>query len=71
MPVKTGWDVIQYLREQPGGKELPIVAVTGMSASLEEHEKVKTLCDDILLKSDFDLDKFLGTVNGLLEKGRG
>ncbi len=68
MPVRTGWELIQYIRGQEKIKDMPIIAVTGMSASLEEREKVEKMCNAILLKSEFDLDKFLRTVGGLLKK---
>jgi CheY-like chemotaxis protein len=68
MPVRTGWDLIQDIKARDAYKAMPIIAITGMSGSTEERQKVKTLCDEILLKSDFYLKKFLGTVERLLTK---
>lgn len=58
MPVRTGWEVIEYMKSKDSFKKIPIIAVSGLSNSQTEFEKVKSLCADVLHKGDFELSKF-------------
>ena len=66
LPVRTGWELIDYVRNSERLKELPILAITGLSFSYEEFSKIKTACDAVLLKGDFEISKFNETVHELL-----
>lgn len=49
MPVLGGIDLAEWLRRDFAGAGLPILAVTGIASSLEQ-ERMRRLCDDVLLK---------------------
>jgi len=68
MPIRTGWELIEYIKTHDEFKKLPIIAITGLAASFDEFEKVNQTCNAVLHKSDFELDKFTETVKSLLEK---
>ncbi len=70
MPVRTGWELIEYIRNDPVWRDVPILAITGLAGSFEAYENVKKVCDAVLLKGDFELGKFTETVERLVTEGR-
>lgn len=66
MPVRTGWELIEYMKNKAGLKDIPIIAITGLAASIDEFEQVKATCDAVLHKGDFDLGKFTDVIGKLL-----
>lgn len=58
MPVRTGWELIEYMKKKEHLKNIPVIAVTGLATSYEDFEKVKSTCDAVLHKGDFDLEQF-------------
>ncbi|HOK04243.1 MAG TPA: response regulator [Victivallales bacterium] len=58
MPFTTGWELVNYIREESKFKELPIIIFTGLLVSEELLDKVKKDCFAILQKGDFDLEQF-------------
>ncbi|HBC85364.1 MAG TPA: hypothetical protein DCZ94_00255 [Lentisphaeria bacterium] len=68
MPVRTGWELIQYMKKNPQYKDVPIIAITGLAASFDEFEKVKSTCQAVMHKGDFDLNKFKDTIKAQLNK---
>jgi CheY-like chemotaxis protein len=67
MPIRTGWELIEYMKSKPKLKDIPLVAISGLATSFEEFEKVKEACDAVLHKGDFDLEQFTSIVKQLLE----
>jgi len=70
MPVRTGWELIDYIRRSPVWKDVPVLAITGLGGTPDQFDDIKKNCDAILLKGDFELTKFNETVARLVEKGR-
>jgi len=70
MPVRTGWELVESMRENPAWDDIPVLAITGLAGSFEEFEQIKRICDSVLLKGDFELAKFNETVKKLVEQGR-
>lgn len=58
MPIRTGWELIEYMKSKDSFKSIPIVAITGLATSFDEFENVKAVCDAVLHKGDFDLEQF-------------
>jgi len=69
LPVKSGWELIEHIRESQRHRELPILAVSGLSFSYDQFERIKELCDCVLLKGEFELSRFSEAVAALLEDG--
>src|SRR5210317_382207 len=44
MPVMNGWDLINKLQNNDDTKNIPIIAITGLSSSREDFQKVKESC---------------------------
>jgi CheY-like chemotaxis protein len=68
MPIRTGWELIEFIKRHPRYSTLPIVAITGLAASFDEFEKVRQICDAVLHKSDFELNAFLRIVENLVKR---
>ena len=69
LPVQSGWDLIDFMKQNETTAAVPILAVTGLSFSYDEFEAIKKSCDVVLLKGDFEISKFSDTVNRLLAAG--
>lgn len=67
MPIRTGWELIEYMKNSDKLKDIPIVAVSGLATSFDEFEKVKDACHAVLHKGDFDLESFTKIVNDLVK----
>ena len=66
MPVESGWKLINFIKADEKYKDMPIIALTGLSLSYEEFEKVKEQCNDVMLKGDFEIERFTSKVYELL-----
>jgi len=66
MPIRTGWELIEYMKERDNLKNIPIIAITGLATSFDEFERVKEACDAVLHKGDFDLEQFTSIIKGLV-----
>jgi len=66
MPVQSGWNFIEFLKNDPRFKDLPIIALTGLSLSYEEFERIRQQTSAVLLKGDFEIARFTETINQLL-----
>ncbi len=66
MPVRTGWELIEYMKADDKLKDIPIVAITGLATSFDEFERVKEACNAVLHKGDFDLEQFTSVINSLI-----
>ncbi len=68
MPVQSGWKLVEYVRNSERYAELPIIALTGLSLSYEEFERIREQTDAVLLKGDFEISRFTETINQLLRE---
>lgn len=66
MPVKTGWDVIDFMKSRDEYKNIPILVLTGLAASFNEFQKAADACDAVLHKGSFEISELLSTVNDLI-----
>ena len=58
MPVRSGWDLIKYIKKQEQLKNIPLIAITGLSPAPEDLLKVKENCQKIIHKgADFDVEE--------------
>jgi DNA-binding response OmpR family regulator len=67
MPVQSGWKLIDKLKKHEDHKKVPIIALTGMSLSFEEYDRIRSMADAVLLKGDFEISRFNNTINEVLE----
>ena len=65
LPKVSGWDLLQYLREQPELRQIPTVVLTGFP---RENLRVGA---DVVLHKPVDYDRLITTVRNLIEPGSG
>lgn len=65
MPVCNGYQLIQFIKGQPALAKIPLLAVTGFARSCAEIDQVRKLCDGVMLKTDFELNRFHETIDRL------
>jgi len=68
LPVRSGWEVIEYIKNHDDFKKIPIIALTGLADSFDEINKVKESCDAVLHKGNFELTDFLALINSLVKQ---
>ncbi len=69
MPIRSGWELIEFMKSKPEYAKIPVVAITGLATSFDEFENVKAVCDAVLHKGDFDLEQFIGILKKMLDAG--
>ena len=62
MPIRTGWELIEYMKEEENMKHIPIVALTGLAASFDEFQKVEAVCEAVMHKGKFELSEFIDII---------
>jgi CheY-like chemotaxis protein len=67
MPIRSGWELIEYIKNKNNLKNIPLVALTGMADNLGEVNKVKETCDAVLHKGNFELVDLLALINSLVK----
>jgi CheY-like chemotaxis protein len=66
MPVRSGWDVIKYVKKQEALKNIPLIAITGLSPDPEDMLKVKESCQSVIHKgADFNVEELNRTIKEL------
>lgn len=69
MPIRSGWELIEFMKAKPEYAKIPVVAITGLATSFDEFENVKAVCDAVLHKGDFDLEQFNGIIKRIVAAG--
>jgi len=66
MPIRSGWEVIKYIKKQESLKHIPLVAITGLSPSPEDLLRVKVSSQSVIHKgADFNVDELSRTIEKL------
>lgn len=68
MPIRTGWELIEYMKDNEKLKDIPVIALTGLASSFNELEKVEASCVAIMHKGNFELHEFISTINSILDE---
>jgi two-component system, chemotaxis family, chemotaxis protein CheY len=63
LPKVSGWDLLQFLREQPELSQIPTVVITGFP-----RETLRVTAD-VVLHKPVDYDRLISTVRSLIEPG--
>ena len=67
MPIRTGWELIEYMKTEEQYNDIPIIALTGLAASFDEFQKVEELCDAVMHKGKFELSEFIDIINKIVK----
>ncbi len=66
MPVRSGWEVIEFMQEHEDLKQIPVIAITGLEPTPGELKKIDQFCAAVVHKGgDFDIEKLLGQIKEL------
>lgn len=68
MPIRTGWELLDYLESKPKQGAPPVLVITGVAVSFEEFQDIRSRCDEVLLKGEFELATFCRIVRSLIER---
>jgi CheY-like chemotaxis protein len=67
MPIRTGWELIEYMKEEEKYKDIPIIALTGLAASFDEFQRVEEVCESVMHKGKFELSEFIDIINRIVK----
>lgn len=70
LPVMDGWDATRTLKEDPGTRTIPIIALTAHAMAGDEAKARAAGCDDFDTKP-VELVRLLEKIERLLERGTG
>lgn len=66
MPVRSGWEVIKYIKKQEQLKSIPLIAITGLTPEPEDLLKVNESCQAVIHKgADFDVEELCRIIKEL------
>jgi len=66
MPIRSGWEVIKHIKKQEKLKNIPLIAITGLSPSPEDLLRVKINCQAVIHKgANFNVEELSQTVKEL------
>ena len=69
MPIRSGWEVIKYIKKQEHLKHIPLIAITGLTPSTEDLLRVKVSCQSLIHKgADFNVEELSQTIKKLTSK---
>ncbi|MDD2404050.1 MAG: response regulator [Victivallaceae bacterium] len=68
MPMRSGWEVIDYAKKRHELAKIPVIAITGLAPDPEALEKVEKQCVALVHKGgNFDVDALLTKIKALLQ----
>jgi len=65
LPELDGWEATRRIREEPGAKRVPIIALTAHAMSGDREKAMAAGCDDYDTKP-VELERLLGKIQALL-----
>jgi len=68
LPVIDGWEATRRLKAEPSLRHIPVIALTAHAMSGDRERAMEAGCDDFDTKP-IELDRLLGKIDALLEKG--
>ncbi len=69
MPIRSGWEVIEFMEEHEALKNIPVIAVTGLDPAPDEMKKINRHCAAVVHKGgDFDIEGLIARIRTLINK---
>lgn len=69
MPVRSGWEVIEFLKEHEELGAIPVIAITGLEHNPGEMKKIDRYCAAVVHKGgDFDIENLIERIHKLINK---
>ena len=63
MPVRTGWELIEFMKSSEKFKDIPVIALTGLASSFNDFHEIEDICEAVMHKGKFELATFVETIN--------
>ncbi len=67
MPVMTGVEMVEQLRQDEWGKKEPVILMTSVYSGETLNDSLQAGVTDFVVKSDFSVDKVVALVQGRLK----
>ena len=68
MPIRSGWEVIKYVRKNENLKNIPLIAINGLSPAPEDLLKVKETCQAVIHKgANFKIEELTQIIKDLTQ----
>src|SRR5229473_960400 len=71
MPVRNGYEVCEYVKDDPALKHIPVILLVGAFDPLDEQEAQRVRADGVLKKPFVPPDPLISMVKALLAKSNG
>lgn len=65
-PTKNDWKMLKFMRATPRLQDQSVIAITDVSLGKDAIDKLHELCNDVILKGDFDMSRFSTAVRRVL-----
>ena len=65
-PIASDWKVLTFIRATPGLHDKPVIAITDAALGKAAIDKLHELCNDVILKGDFDMTRFSTAIRQVL-----
>lgn len=66
LPICTGWEVLEYMKQNPACAQIKKIIMTGAPVSQEEQIRLSNLVDKVLIKGNFSVSELRDTVQKLI-----
>lgn len=67
MPVRSGWEVIDFIKKHETIAEIPVIAITGLAPDPASMEKIEQQCAAVVYKGgNFDVEALIKNIEKLI-----
>ncbi|MCB1865002.1 MAG: response regulator [Chromatiales bacterium] len=68
MPVMDGFEFLENLQSKPEWREIPVVVITSMDLSSEDHDRLKGRVEQVISKDQLDRETLMQSVSARLRR---
>jgi len=70
MPEMDGFELVAALQEQPAWRRIPVIVITARDLSVEEHARLNSGIESVLLKTQFSPSDLIEEVRTVVSEAR-
>ncbi len=69
MPIRSGWEVIEFMKENDRLKDIPVIAITGLAPGPGELKKIQNHCAAVVHKGgNLDIEDLIAKIKKSVNK---